>query len=168
MRFLLLLLAFAAGTAQADVRVRIAGTDPAAEATLGRDQQFFVRIQFDADEPVGLWTHAYASGKRIEKGYKSNASAKWSGSGYALGWISFDKPVEVDEIRIVAGGRQALSRTGGGDAPGQAPVGRRAGRRGDRAVGARAPARDRGGVGGGASRRGGETRDRGRPRARAS
>ena len=63
-----------------------------------------MRIQFDADEPVSLWTRAYAGGKRIEQGYKSNASAKWSGSGYALGWISFDAPVEVDEIRIVAGG----------------------------------------------------------------
>ena len=105
MRFLLfLLLAFAAGTAQADVRVRIAGTDPPARAMLGRDQQFFVRIQFDADEPVALWTRAYANGRRIDKGYKSNASAKWSGSGHALGWISFDKPLEVDEIRIVAGG----------------------------------------------------------------
>jgi hypothetical protein len=105
MRFVLALaLTFAAASAHAEVRARIAATDPPAEATLGRDQQFFVRIQFDADEPVGLWTHAYFGGKRIEKGWKSNASAKWSGSGHALGWISFDKPVEVDEIRIVAGG----------------------------------------------------------------
>ena len=56
---------------------RVVATDPPAEATLGRDQQFFVRIQFDADEPVSLWTRAYAGGKRIEQGYKSNASAKW-------------------------------------------------------------------------------------------
>jgi hypothetical protein len=105
MRFVLALaLALAAASAHADVRARVAATDPPAEATLGRDQQFFVRIQFDADEPVGLWTHAYVGGKRIEKGWKSNASARWSGSGYALGWISFDRPVEVDEIRIVAGG----------------------------------------------------------------
>ena len=65
---LVLLLALAAGAAHADVRARVVATDPPAEATLGRDQQFFVRIQFDADEPVALWTHAYASGKRIEKG----------------------------------------------------------------------------------------------------
>jgi hypothetical protein len=103
-RVFVLLLALAAGAAHADVRARVVATDPPGEATLGRDQQFFVRIQFDADEPVSLWTRAYAGGKRIDKGYKSNASAKWSGSGYALGWISFDKPLEVDEIRIVAGG----------------------------------------------------------------
>ncbi len=103
-RLLLLALALAAGAAQADIGVRVAATDPPAEATLGRDQPFYVRIQFDADEPIGLWTHAYFGGKRVEKGWKSNASAKWSGSGYALGWISFDKPTEVDEIRIVAGG----------------------------------------------------------------
>ena len=105
MRFLvLLLLALAAGAAQAELRVRVAATDPAAEATLGRDQSFYVRIQYDADEPVSLWTRAYAAGKRIEKGWKSNASARYTGSGYALGWISFDQPVAVDEIRIVAGG----------------------------------------------------------------
>jgi hypothetical protein len=104
-RFLLaLLLALPASAAHADVRARIIATDPPAEATLGRDQAFNVRIQYDADEPTAFWTYAYAGGKRIEKGWKSNASARWSGSGYALGWISFDQPVEVDEIRIVAGG----------------------------------------------------------------
>lgn len=104
MRFAFLLcVALLAGVVQADVRVRIAATDPPAEATLGRDQAFYVRIQFDVDETVGLWTRAYFRGKQLG-GWNSNASAKWSGSGYALGWISFAQPVEVDEIRIVAGG----------------------------------------------------------------
>jgi hypothetical protein len=100
----LLLLALCVPAAHADIRARVAATDPPAEATLGRGQQFFVRIQFDADEPAAFWTQAWSGGKRIEKGWKSNASAKWSGSGHALGWISFDAPVDVDEIRIVAGG----------------------------------------------------------------
>lgn len=104
MRFAILLcLALAAYTARADVRVRIADTDPPADATLGRDQPFYVRIQFESDETIGLWTRAYSDGNPL-KGWKSNASAKWSGSGYALGWISFSRPVSVDEIRIVAGG----------------------------------------------------------------
>jgi hypothetical protein len=64
----------------------------------------YVRIQYDADEPVSLWARAYAGGRKIEKGWKSNASAKYSGTGYALGWVSFHVPMEVDEIRIVAGG----------------------------------------------------------------
>jgi len=99
----LLSLALVAGVAQADVRARVVATDPPAEATLGRDQAFYVRIQFDADEPVGFWTRAYSRGRQLG-GWKSNASAKWSGSGHALGWISFSQPVEVDEIRVVAGG----------------------------------------------------------------
>jgi hypothetical protein len=104
MRFAFLLsLALAAGVAQADVRARVVATDPPAEATLGRDQAFYVRIQFDADEPVSFWTRAYSRGKQLG-GWKSNASAKWSGSGHALGWISFSQPVEVDEIRVIAGG----------------------------------------------------------------
>jgi hypothetical protein len=100
----LLLLALCTTAAHAEVRARVVATDPPAEATLGRDQPFHVHIQYEADEPVGLWTYAYANGQRIAKGWKSNASAKYVGSGYALGWISFDAPMAVDEIRIVAGG----------------------------------------------------------------
>ncbi len=98
-----LALALCAAAAQAEVRVRVAATDPPAGATLGRDQAVYVRIQFEADEPVRLWPHAYANGQRVG-GWKSSGSPAWSGSGEALAWISFDKPVEVDEIRIVAGG----------------------------------------------------------------
>lgn len=100
----LLLVALVACAAHAEVRARVAATDPPADATLGRDQSFYVRIQFDADEPVSLWARAYAGGKRIEKGWRSNASATYSGSGYALGWVSFHVPMDVDEIRIFAGG----------------------------------------------------------------
>lgn len=105
MRFLLaLVLALAAGAAHAEVRVRVAATDPPADATLGRDQTFFVRMQYDADEPVSLWVRAYARGERIGKGARFGTSSKYSGSGAALGWVSFYVPAEVDEIRIVAGG----------------------------------------------------------------
>jgi hypothetical protein len=105
MRFLLAIaLVLASCAAHAEVRVRVAATDPPAEATLGRDQSFNVRIQYDADEPVSLWARAYAGGKRIEKGWRSNASATYSGTGDALGWVEFYVPVEVDEIRIFAGG----------------------------------------------------------------
>jgi hypothetical protein len=100
----LLFLALAACMAHAEVRARVAATDPSSDATLGRDQSFYVRIQYDADEPVSLWARAYAGGKRIEKGWRSNASATYSGTGDALGWVEFYVPMDVDEIRIVAGG----------------------------------------------------------------
>ena len=79
-------------------------TDPPAEATLGRFEQFFVRIQFDADEPVSLWARPYRNGKPVDRGARTNPSSKHTGSGYALGWVEFTEATEVDEIRIRAGG----------------------------------------------------------------
>jgi hypothetical protein len=101
---LALVLAIAAASAAAEVRVRVVATDPPAEATLGRFEPFFVRIQFDADEPVSLWARPYRNGKPVDRGARTNPSAKHTGSGYALGWVEFTEATEVDEIRIRAGG----------------------------------------------------------------
>jgi hypothetical protein len=63
-----------------------------------------VRIQFDTDEPVSLWAPPYRNGKPVDRGARTNPSAKHTGSGYALGWVEFTEATEVDEIRIRAGG----------------------------------------------------------------
>jgi hypothetical protein len=99
-----LLLSVAAAAADAQVLARVVASDPPAEATLGRHQPFYVRIKFDAEEPVSLWARPYLGGKPIEKGVRTNASARHAGSGHALGWFSFDGVAEVDEVRILAGG----------------------------------------------------------------
>ena len=92
------------GGAQAEVRVNVVATDPPAETTLGRDESFYVRIQFTSDEPISIWARPYFKGKEVLNA-KSNASFPHSGSGYALGWFSLDGPGEVDEIRILVGGK---------------------------------------------------------------
>ena len=84
--------------------MRVVATDPPAEATLGSFEPFFVRIQFDADEPVSLWARPYRNGKPVDRGARTNPSAKHTGSGYALGWVEFTEATEIDEIRIRAGG----------------------------------------------------------------
>ena len=101
---LALVLALAAASAAAEVRVRVVATDPPAEATLGRFEPFYVRIQFDTDEPVSLWARPYRNGRPVDRGARTNPSAKHTGSGYALGWVEFTEATEVDEIRIRAGG----------------------------------------------------------------
>jgi len=98
------LLLSVAATADAQVLARVVASDPPAEATLGRHQPFYVRIQFDAAEPVNLWARPYRGGKPIEKDVRTNVSARYTGSGYALGWVSFGGVAEVDEVRILAGG----------------------------------------------------------------
>ena len=76
--------------------MRVVATDPPAEATLGRFEPFFVRIQFDADEPVSLWARPYRNGKPVDRGARTNPSAKHTGSGYALGWVEFNEATEID------------------------------------------------------------------------
>jgi len=93
----------AAGSAQADLLVKVVATDPPAESTLGRDESFYVRIQYTSDEPISIWARPYFKGKQVNG--KSNASFPHSGSGYALGWFAFNGPGEVDEVRILIGSK---------------------------------------------------------------
>ncbi|HJU22245.1 MAG TPA: hypothetical protein VJ891_07025 [Casimicrobiaceae bacterium] len=98
-----LALLCAYGGAFADVRVSVAATDPPAEATLGRDEPFYVRIEFSSDEPIQIWARPYLDGKPAVK-TRSNPSFPHSGHGYALGWFSLDDAERVDEVRIKVGG----------------------------------------------------------------
>jgi hypothetical protein len=101
-RCCLLLVAFVACTAQAEIRAIIAETDPPGEAvTLGRDEVFWVRIAYDSDEPVRIWARPYLDGKEVAA--HSNPSITHTGRGYALGWFSFRQAAQADEIRIQVG-----------------------------------------------------------------
>ncbi len=88
--------------AQAEVRVNVVATDPDPESTLGRNETFYVRIQYYSDEPISIWARPYFQGKPVSA--KSNASWPHSGSGYALGWFELNGPAAVDEVRIIVGG----------------------------------------------------------------
>lgn len=107
-RLALLLLAMASwfaptSGAQAGASVQVVETWPAGkEIVLGRNQNFYLRLAYDTDEPVGIWIAAYYQGKQVNVG--SSPSPSYSGSGEALGWFFFMQPGdEVDEIRIRAG-----------------------------------------------------------------
>ena len=93
----------ATGNAQAELLVKVAATDPPAEATLGRNEAFYVRIEFNSDEPISIWARPYFKGKQVNA--KSNASFPHSGLGYALGWFELEGPLEVDEVRILVGSK---------------------------------------------------------------
>jgi hypothetical protein len=102
----LLCVATAVGTAagaHAESSARIVETQPAADSTLGRQQSFFVRIEYDTDEAIRLWVRAYRNGTHVEK-VMSNGSPTYTGSGEALGWFALIEPGDVDEVRILAGG----------------------------------------------------------------
>lgn len=97
------MLLFLALGANAEPRVSVVATDPGAEATLGRDEPFYVRIEFATDQPVKIWAHPYFQGKPVRR-TKTNPSLQHTGAGFALGWFSLDAADAVDEVRIKVGG----------------------------------------------------------------
>ena len=92
----------ASASALADVHVNVSATDPGSAAVIGRDEPFYVHVQFTADEPVSIWVRPFREGKPVQHA-KSNASTRHSGTGDALGWFSLDDASEVDDVRIVLG-----------------------------------------------------------------
>jgi len=101
--FLLLAWFGAAGDARADTRVEVVETWPSGNyVELGRNQNFYVRLTYDTDEPVRIWARPFYNGQPVNAG--SNPSLTYTGRGEALGWFFFMEPgTAVDEIRISAG-----------------------------------------------------------------
>lgn len=83
--------------------VRVVETWPVGDSvTLARNQNFYLRLAYDTDTPVGIWVAAYHKGKRVNVG--SSPSPTYSGRGEGLGWFFFMQAGDrVDEIRITAG-----------------------------------------------------------------
>ncbi len=122
----------AAPAAHAASSAEVIQTHPAANATLGHQENFWIRIAHTTDEPISLWVRPYLHGVQVRK-VLSNASLSYVGSGEALGWFALTGTGDVDEVRIMAGGGKPfreweLSRhpvrlhwTDGPDSAGPAP-----------------------------------------------
>jgi hypothetical protein len=95
-------LLLSAAPARADVRVEVVGAAPEGYASLARDETYYVRLRYATDTRIRLWARPYSAGK--EASAKSNPSPPYEGSGEAIGWFAFSDPVQVDEVRIIAGG----------------------------------------------------------------
>jgi len=92
-----------AGNAHATAAVRVLETwPPGNNIVLGHNQNFYLRLAYDTDLPVGIWTAPFFRGERVKVG--SNPSQTYSGKGETYGWFFFMEPGDqVDEIRITAG-----------------------------------------------------------------
>jgi len=94
----------AATGAHATTTVQVVATDPPGDVvTLGRNQNFYVHLHYQSDQPVRIWARPYFHGEAAHAG--SNPSRVYpAGSGEALGWFFLFKPgTQVDEVRISAG-----------------------------------------------------------------
>ncbi|BFU93000.1 MAG: hypothetical protein NTAFB01_41870 [Nitrospira sp.] len=89
--------------AQAGTVVHVIETWPSGEhITLGKHQNFYLRLRYETDKPVHIWARPYLNGKPVEAG--SNPSQMYSGKGETFGWFFFHAPGGmVDEVRITAG-----------------------------------------------------------------
>ncbi len=99
----LLLLALPIDGVRADTVVRIVETWPPGNyVTLGKNQNFYLRLAYETDKPISIWARPYFKGKPANVG--SNTSPSYSGTGETFGWFFFSHPVDVvDEVRIMAG-----------------------------------------------------------------
>lgn len=97
------MLFVAALGARAESRVQAVATDPGAEVTLGRDEPFYVRMEYATDQPLKIWAHPFFRGKAVARA-KTSPSLPHAGAGYALAWFSLDGAEAVDEVRIKVGG----------------------------------------------------------------
>jgi hypothetical protein len=92
-----------AAGASAGTTAEVIATDPAGDAvTLGRNQNFYLRIRYTTDQPTGIWVQPRFHGQPVDAG--TNPSGTYIGDGEALGWFFLMQPGdEVDEVRIDAG-----------------------------------------------------------------
>lgn len=90
-------------SARAVTAVRIVETWPSGpDVTLGHSENFYLRLEYDSDKPVGIWVAPYFHGKPARAG--SSPSSRYSGKGETIGWFFLFQPGEqVDEIRVTAG-----------------------------------------------------------------
>lgn len=89
--------------ARAGTVVHVIETWPSGDhITLGKHQNFYLRLGYETDKPVHIWARPYFNGKPVEAG--SNPSQMYSGKGETFGWFFFHEPgIMVDEVRITAG-----------------------------------------------------------------
>lgn len=89
--------------ARAATTVRVVETWPSGEEiVLGRNQNFYLRLAYDTDTPVGIWVRALRDGKRVNVG--SSPSQTYLGRGETFVWFFLMQPDDaVDEIQIAAG-----------------------------------------------------------------
>ena len=100
-----------AQTSPDGTHVRVLDTWPSGESVLlGRNQNFYLHLAYDAPKPTHLYVMPMYRGKLANVGM--SGSQTYSGSGEAVTWFFLNAPgAQVDEVRIQTGdgGRVVLA-----------------------------------------------------------
>ncbi|KFN50122.1 hypothetical protein [Arenimonas composti] len=91
------------GPAAAAAEVELLDTWPRGDdVVLADGQNFYVRLRYRSDEPVGIWARPFWRGAPANAG--SHPSARYEGEGEVVGWFFLmDGTARVDEIRVQVG-----------------------------------------------------------------
>jgi len=108
-----LVLFFTAAVAHAEVpadaTLRILATDPAPDATLARQQSFYVQFEVKNPAPVSVTIHAYSKGQPVFTNLGTSGMAMIpAGGGAGAAFIFFwgEQPTRIDEVRLMVSDRK--------------------------------------------------------------
>jgi len=94
----------AAGMASAQVTLDVLDVNPKSPATLGKYQNFSLRISYTCDRPISLRAQAFYEGARVPA-MNGGSPLYDAGSGEAFFWLAATGTGSVDEILITADGK---------------------------------------------------------------
>jgi len=95
------ILAFAPFRVFAQVTVSVVATDPASPATLGKWEQFYLRIGYNSDRVIRVRAYPMFQGKEVP-GMTSGSYLYQAGSGEAFYWFAFTDARHVDSVTVAA------------------------------------------------------------------
>lgn len=88
-------------------RVEIVAIDPDAKTTLGRDEQLYVNVRYEADTPLRFQAIGMFDGVPLEVGAIKNPPALHApGTGEALAWVIYTNPTHIDAVQITVFNQQ--------------------------------------------------------------
>jgi len=98
---LALALCLLPAAARGEARVEVLETDPASPAELGKWEEFYVRVAYEADRPVYVRGAAFLDG-RPAPSMTSGSMRHEAGAGEAFFWFAYTTPARVDRIVMTA------------------------------------------------------------------
>jgi hypothetical protein len=96
----LLLLLWAAPLLAASPTVTVTGSSPELPAELASRRALYLRVQYDADQPIRLRAVGYLQGKPAPQAHSNPSPAYPAGADEALAWFSHPDGTAIDELRL--------------------------------------------------------------------
>jgi hypothetical protein len=84
------------------ISLELVETSPASPAALNNGERLYLRIRYDADQPMRIVVRYSAGGERARRGRTNGEALLGPGRGEAVAWIAFTEAAAVDAIDLSA------------------------------------------------------------------